>query len=393
MSNVSLDTTNGSLGVPSSRLTDKERQNVEQYAAGDTTQLKRRKKATRYYDFFSGLSLAFAFFGFHWIVTDHAYSWQNVSIAVGLLALAALLFFRRNYLEDHLHDAMLLSPPEAYLRLDLLEKEIAALEAENNARDDEFEEARRDWYARSEQLKAQITKIEVPFAVWCTILEDTQHKVVNFSRWVNAELAKPPAQRELDTTAFLAKVEDEFLALVQGVVDYFKAHHEDLFGHSPDVYFYDVFELREGQCHLIARAKTEGAEEHRRPWPITHGHIGEAIYLQKATLRNDNPTSRNLSKEPNSRATDLDYFKCIINAPIPAVGRKPHNYYGVLVATSSVLDSMTLTHMTLVDILAHSLAAAFFARERDCHKGNQPLPQPAPRRSTIYRIVNFLSRY
>jgi hypothetical protein len=142
-------------------------------------------------------------------------------------------------------------------------------------------------------------------------------------------------------------------------------YREALFEHSADINFCDVFELQnDNLCHLIARKRSDGANEHYRTWTVNKGHIGNAIYVEQALLENIAPADRVPSQEAQFCETDPAYFPSRITAPIPAVGRKPYNYYGVIVVTSSVLGGLKRRHLAFVNSLAHSLTSLFFTRER-----------------------------
>jgi hypothetical protein len=345
------------------RLTEEERTAIEEYGRRDTQVLKKHKRESRLLDILSGLMYALGLVLVHAMVAERHFDWEYAGVACTLFGIGILCTWRSTRLRDAAEDALSLSPFEAYLRLGEWEGEADHQAAQKVACELELNEIIAQREVEIERLKNQVNEAVVEFAAWATLLGDTHTGTLGFSRSVSSELDHPPHQRRPDAE-LLAEIDKEFNQVLENLVTALMSRCGTLFGHVPDYGFFDVFELQKAECVQLARRTIGHPEEHGRSWPIRAGHIGEAVLLGQLVYKNISPEDRDLRREPNSRPTDPQYFQSAIYAPIPAIDRKPHNVYGVVVVTSSTLNGLNLVHATLVQTLAHSIAGAFITRQR-----------------------------
>jgi len=345
------------------RLTEEERTAIEEYGRRDSRALKKHKRESRLLDILSGLMYALGLVLVHAMVAERHLNWEYVGVASILFAIGILCTWRSTRLRDAAEDALSLSPFEAYLRLGEWEMEADHQAAQKVKCELELNGLIAQREEEIEGLRDQGNETVGAFAAWATLLGDTHAGTLTFSRRVSSELDHPPHQRRPDAD-LLADIDKEFDQVLENLVSALMSRCGTLFGHVPDYGFFDVFELQQAECVPLARRTIGRPEEHGRRWPIRAGHIGEAVLLGQLVYKNIPPEDRDLEREPNSRPTDPQYFQSSIYAPIPAIDRKPHNVYGILVVTSSTLNGLNPVHATLVQTLAHSIAGAFITRQR-----------------------------
>jgi hypothetical protein len=339
--------------IDQAKLNTNEIIHVRQYLDDETKHLRGSATTIFWLNHLAGALYGIAFSILGWLISLPSWVDHTTALVTLLtLFLIGLLLTRFNFVNREKREkAALYAPADAAYRLAVLAEECERLEAECNSREEEVE-----------ALMHRLENSDHPLTTWSALQTNLHESVLAYARRVNAQLVKRTIP---DDDEFLRMVDDEFRSILQDLVGKMFEYREVLFEHSADINFCDVFELEnDNLCHLVARKKSDHAQEHLRTWTVNKGHIGNAIYVEQALLENVAPADRVPSQEAQFCETDPSYFPSRITAPIPAVGRKPYNYYGVIVVTSSMLGGLKRRHLAFVNSLAHSLTSLFFTRER-----------------------------